>query len=143
MNSGGRRVIELPAVDGTQVLEAVLQLFPVDEYQDPAAWHMLMDDGEPGPAAAEVGRTIDAAEGRAVPYSGIARPEFYRALQRGLLHDPDGRCVPVRVLPARQGRGGRRPGLMSLGVSTATRNPPRCAAAHRDVESASAVARDP
>jgi L-fucose mutarotase len=76
-HSTGTRVIDLPAVDATQVLEAVLRLLPVDEYQDPAAWHMLTDDGRPGPAAAEVGRTLDATTGIHVPYQGLPRPEFY------------------------------------------------------------------
>jgi L-fucose mutarotase len=76
-HSCGRRVIELPGADTTTVLRAVLTLFPVDQYQDPAAWHMRQDDGSDGPAAAGVGAALDAAEGRSVGFAGITRAHFY------------------------------------------------------------------
>lgn len=78
----GGSVVELPGADVTAVLEAVLRLLPVDAHQEPAAWHMLTDEGDRGPAAASVAATLDAAEGRPVPFAGITRQRFYeRAAQ--------------------------------------------------------------
>lgn len=76
-HSCGRRVIELPGIDATQALRAVLTLLPVDAYQDPAAWHMRQDDGNDGPAAAGVRAVLDDSEQRPVGFAGVARPIFY------------------------------------------------------------------
>lgn len=78
----GGSVVELPGADVTAVLEAVLRLLPVDAHQDPAAWHMLTDEGDHGPAVVPVAAALDAAEGRSVPFAGISRQRFYeRAAQ--------------------------------------------------------------
>jgi L-fucose mutarotase len=75
--ASGRPVIELPGVDGTAALRAILQMLPVDTFQDPAAWHMLADDGSPGPAVHSVQKVLDEAEGRPVSFAGMARQRFY------------------------------------------------------------------
>lgn len=75
--AGARQVVELPAVDATTALEAILSLLPVDQHQSPAAWHMLTDDGESGPAAGEFGALLDRVEDRQVPCEGLPRPAFY------------------------------------------------------------------
>lgn len=76
-HSCGRRVVELPGADATEVLRAVLTLLPVDEFQEPAAWHMLQDDGEDGPAAASVRAALHTAEQRPVGFAGVERKAFY------------------------------------------------------------------
>lgn len=76
-HSCGRRVVELPGADTTQVLRAVLTLLPVDAFQDPAAWHMLQDDGTDGPAAGEVHALLDEFEQRVVGFGAVRRTDFY------------------------------------------------------------------
>ena len=76
-HSCGRRVVELPGADATEVLRAVLTLLPVDPYQDPPAWHMRQDDGDDGPAVASVRAVLDSAEQRPVGFAGVDRPRFY------------------------------------------------------------------
>lgn len=75
--ASGRPVIELPGADGTAALRAILQVLPVDAFQDPAAWHMLVDDGSAGPAVPGVQQVLDEAEGRPVPFAGMDRHRFY------------------------------------------------------------------
>jgi L-fucose mutarotase len=70
-------VVELPGAGVTEVISAVLTLMPVDAFQEPAAWHMLQDDREHGPAAAGVGAVLDSAEQRSVGFAGVGRPRFY------------------------------------------------------------------
>jgi L-fucose mutarotase len=76
-HSCGQRAVELPGADATEVLSAVLTLFPVDAFQDPAAWHKRQDDGEDGPAAAGVRAALDSAEQRPVGFAGVDRSSFY------------------------------------------------------------------
>ncbi len=76
-HSCGRLVVELPGADVTEALRAVLTLLPVDEFQDPAAWHMLQDDGKDGPAVAGVRAVLDDAEQRLVGFAGVDRHSFY------------------------------------------------------------------
>lgn len=76
-HSCGRRVVELPGTDVTQVLRAALTLLPVDAYQDPAAWHMLQGDGTEGPAAGEIRTLLDESEQRGVGFGAVRRTDFY------------------------------------------------------------------
>jgi L-fucose mutarotase len=76
-HSCGRRVVELPGADTTQVLRAVLTLLPVDAFQYPAAWHMLQDDGTDGPVAGEVRALLDESEQRRVGFGAVRRTDFY------------------------------------------------------------------
>ncbi len=80
-HSCGRRVVELPGVNATEVLRSVLTVLPVDAFQDPAAWHMRQDDGEDGPAAAGVRAVLDNAEQRTVGFAGVDRQRFYEVAQ--------------------------------------------------------------
>ncbi|WP_372593386.1 RbsD/FucU family protein [Actinotalea sp.] len=77
--SAGVPVVDLPGADLVAVLGAVLSVLPVDPFAEPAARHMLQDDGAPGPAVPDAQDVLDAAEGRAVPFVGMARQEFYVA----------------------------------------------------------------
>ncbi len=76
-HSCGGSVIELPGPDASGVLRAVLTLLPVDAFQDPAAWHMIQDDGTEGPAAADVHTILEGFEHRSIGFSGLARSDFY------------------------------------------------------------------
>ena len=78
-HASGAPVVELPGADVATALRAILALLPVDTFIDPPAWHMLTDAGVPGPAVPAVQAALDAAEGRAVPFAGVARPDFYVA----------------------------------------------------------------
>lgn len=78
-HSAGAPVVELAGVDLVSALRAILTLVPVDTFIDPPARHMLQDDGSPGPAVPDVQAVLDTADGRAVPFGGIARPDFYVA----------------------------------------------------------------
>ncbi len=77
--AAGAPVVDLPGADLVPVLTAILSILPVDAFAEPAAWHMLQDDGSAGPAVADVQTTLDAAEARSVPFVGMARADFYLA----------------------------------------------------------------
>lgn len=83
--SAGPPVVELPGADLVVALTAVLALLPVDTFTDPASWHMLQDGGTDGPAVADVQMALDGAEGRAVLFVGMPRPEFYVAAGQAAL----------------------------------------------------------
>lgn len=76
-HSCGRRVVDLPGADVTQVLRAVLALLPVDAFQDPAAWRMVQDDGADGPAAEDVRALLEESEHRRVGFAPVRRTDFY------------------------------------------------------------------
>lgn len=78
-HSAGAPVVELAGVDLVTALRAILTLLPVDTFIDPPARHMLQDDGSAGPAVPDIQAELHAAEGRSVPFTGIARPDFYVA----------------------------------------------------------------
>lgn len=85
-HSCGRRVVELPGVDGVAVLRAVLSVLPVDTFQAPPAWHMQPDDGSRAPSLDPVRAALREATGGDVVVGDVPRPEFY-ALAR------DASCV--------------------------------------------------
>lgn len=92
-HAAGAPVVELAGADLVGALRAILAVLPVDTFIDPPAWHMLMDGGAPGPAVPDVQAELDGAEGRAVPFAGIARPDFYVAAR--------GAYAVVRTVEAR------------------------------------------
>ncbi len=77
-HAAGVPVVEL-TVDLPRALEAVLSLMPVDAFVEHPVRHMLTDDGEDGPALADVRAVVDRAEGREVGVAGIDRHDFYPA----------------------------------------------------------------
>ncbi len=76
--SRGNQVIELPGVDAGIAIEAILTLLPLETFTEPAAIHMLTDEGAEGAALAGVREVWNRLDGRAVPDLGVQR------------HGPDG-----------------------------------------------------
>lgn len=50
--AGNGVVVELPTTTSAEVIEAVLTVFPLDQFDPPAVVHMLTDDGAEAPATA-------------------------------------------------------------------------------------------
>ena len=75
-----RPVIDLPAADTTAAATAILSVLPVDDFDEPAAFHMH-PVGEPdgrGPALDAFVAVLEKAEGRPAAVGGVERFEFYR-----------------------------------------------------------------
>ena len=73
----------LVRLDGANVIEgaqAILSVFPVDDFVEPAAFRMQVVGApdEVPPVQAEFQACLDAAEGRAVGVAGIERFAFYQ-----------------------------------------------------------------
>ncbi len=78
----GARVIDLPGVDATRAVRAVLSVLPVDTFETPAAFHMLPVTGpKEGPAFGEFQALLNEAESREVEVGGLERFAFYRRTQ--------------------------------------------------------------
>jgi L-fucose mutarotase len=78
--AAGRTVIDLPGVDTTVAAVAILSVLPVDDFDEPAVFHMH-PVGEPdgrGPALDDFVAALEQGEGRAVAVAGIERFDFYR-----------------------------------------------------------------
>jgi len=75
----GKRVVDLPGLDSTMVVRAVLSVLPVDTFVEPAAFHMLPADGQPeGIACGDFRASLREAESREVAIAGLERFDFYR-----------------------------------------------------------------
>ncbi len=77
-----RRLIRMPGVDGSQVLEAILPLFPLDTYVDSPALVMDLTEGDkakgmPEPAVWQVYRDATGGE-----LGLIERFDFYERTRR-------------------------------------------------------------
>ena len=71
-----RRLVELPGSSVTDVLQAVLTLFPLDDFVDePVA--VMAAPADAAPMYESFGRALDAAEGRAIAIEPIDRFAFY------------------------------------------------------------------
>lgn len=77
--SMGERVVHLNGVDATQVLEAVLTVFPLDDFvEQPAAVMEVVGDPSEEPEAVTDFKTIAAAaEGRPIDFESVERFAFY------------------------------------------------------------------
>jgi L-fucose mutarotase len=74
-----QRCVEIPAVDTARVLTAVTTLFPIDDFVDPAVFHMT-PDGEPAARFEVHDRAADIlgkAEGRKIALGPLERTAFY------------------------------------------------------------------
>jgi L-fucose mutarotase len=75
----GLRVHHLAGVDTTSAADAILSLFPVDDFTLPAAYRMT-PDGQPDalyPAHESFRKSLRRHEGRAVVVEGAQRTQFY------------------------------------------------------------------
>jgi L-fucose mutarotase len=71
--AAGAPVIQLPRSTVIGVLEAILQVFPIDASQGDPVIHMLTDAGVPSSAVEVVRAILDAAEQRHVECQGVPR----------------------------------------------------------------------
>jgi L-fucose mutarotase len=77
--SGTAKAIEVAGVHTTELLEALMRYFPIDDFKSPEAFAMIPDDAsddvyEAHEAAAKI---ISEAEGRHIELAPLPRTEFY------------------------------------------------------------------
>jgi len=72
-HSSGGLVIQLPHSTIADVLKAIVQVFPIDNFIGDPVIHMLTDDGKPGEALEACCEIWDEAEGRTVDIEGVLR----------------------------------------------------------------------
>jgi len=77
--SNARRLVRADGHGVAVILEAILQLFPLDSFvEQPAAVMRRLDKpGEPAPIWAEYQRILDSAEGRHIAMEQVERFAFY------------------------------------------------------------------
>jgi L-fucose mutarotase len=91
--SNGARTVRLDGVDLRTALQAVLSVFPIDTFVEPAVLRMLPDDGLQavhGPADEE----IDSAEGRLVQKGALDRFAFYAEARKAYAIVATGEQLP-------------------------------------------------
>jgi L-fucose mutarotase len=78
--STARRLVTLSGVDLETAARAILTVFPVDTFLEPAVLRMgaVGDEDTVQPVHADLQAVVDAAEGREVPSAPVERFEFYR-----------------------------------------------------------------
>jgi L-fucose mutarotase len=82
--STAQRLLRLDGADVTAAARAVLTLFPVDTFVEPAAFRMEVvgAPAEIPPVQQAFQAALDAAEARAVPVGAIERFAFYERARR-------------------------------------------------------------
>jgi L-fucose mutarotase len=78
-HAGSQRVHNLAGVDTASAADAILTLFPVDDFTLPAAYRMT-PDGQPDafyPAHESFQQSLRRHEGREVDVEGVQRTQFY------------------------------------------------------------------
>ncbi|MIL09688.1 ribose ABC transporter [Salmonella enterica subsp. enterica] len=74
----GPSVVDMPGLESTRVLEAVLSLLPLDEFVDkPAGTMAAVHPGDADAMLALFQKTCDAAEGKPVAIEEVERFAFY------------------------------------------------------------------
>ncbi|MDI6909600.1 RbsD/FucU domain-containing protein [Nocardioides sp.] len=78
--STAERLVTLSGVDVPAAARAILTVFPVDAFVEPAVLRMgaVGDEDRVQPVHADLQAEVDAAEGRAVASAAVDRFEFYR-----------------------------------------------------------------
>ena len=82
--TNAQRLVRLDGVNVIEATQAVLSVYPVDDFVSPAAFRMEVV-GEPDnvtPMQQEFKQALDAAEGRDVALAGIERFAFYERARR-------------------------------------------------------------
>jgi L-fucose mutarotase len=79
-SSTARRLVTLSGVDVTTAARAILTVFPVDTFVEPAVLRMgaVGDEEAVQPVHADLQAVVDEAEGRPVASAALERFEFYR-----------------------------------------------------------------
>ncbi len=81
--SVGRRVVEMPGMTATRVLEAILSLFPLDDFVDsPAATMRPRTPEDARVIFGEFQTACDAAEGRTITIEQVERFAFYERAKK-------------------------------------------------------------
>jgi L-fucose mutarotase len=85
--STARRLVNLSGVDIPEAARAILSVFPVDTFVEPAVLRMgaVGDEATVQEVHADLQAAVDEAEGRAVPSGPLERFEFYRRAAEGYL----------------------------------------------------------
>jgi L-fucose mutarotase len=78
--SSARRLVALPGVDVTTAARAILSVFPLDTFVEPALLRMgaVGDEQVEQEVHRELQAVVDAAEGRSVRSAPVERFDFYR-----------------------------------------------------------------
>jgi len=78
--STARRLVNLSGVDIPEATRAILSVFPVDTFVEPAVLRMgaVGDEATVQEVHADLQAEVDEAEGRPVPSAPLERFEFYR-----------------------------------------------------------------
>ena len=77
-HSSGARVHHLPGTDTVAAARAILQLFPVDDFDTPAAFRITpVGDQSLRDTHVEFAAELAAAEGRTIPVAPVERFDFY------------------------------------------------------------------
>jgi len=95
----GQRVIRCPGMDGSQFLEAILPLFPLDTYTEQPAVVMDLTDGDkakgmPEPAVWDIYRKLLERAGERADFERMERYAFYERAKKA--------CVVVQTGEERQ-----------------------------------------
>ena len=80
--SKSSRVVSVPGLDTVSALEAILTVFPLDDFETPCAFRMVPDDGAPPELHEDVAKMLAQSEGREVDVSPIDRFPFYEMAER-------------------------------------------------------------
>ncbi len=85
--SSAVRMVSLRGIGAIPVAQAILTVFPVDTFVEPAAHWMgpVGDEGRQLPIHDEFRRVLDEAEGRPVNATPLDRFEFYRRAREAYL----------------------------------------------------------
>ena len=96
-------VIELPSTTVTAVLEAVLTVLPLDQFDPPAVVHMLADDGSEAPATAAA-RTLWRRDSASITDAGLRRHEgFYARAEAAAITVRTGETLPFGCFLLKKG----------------------------------------
>lgn len=79
-DANAQRLVSLRGVGAIEAIEAILSVFPIDTFVEPAA-HWMQPVGDTGaalPIHGEFEQALESAEGRRVVATPIERFEFYR-----------------------------------------------------------------
>lgn len=75
-----QQLITLPGISATETLDAILTVFPLDDFVEQPVTYMQAP-GEPLPIYKEFEASVEKGEGRKITLAGIAPSEFYQRAQ--------------------------------------------------------------
>ncbi|MDP9836999.1 L-fucose mutarotase [Neorhizobium huautlense] len=74
------RLIDMPGLSATDILDAVLSVFPLDDFVEQPVSYMQAP-GEPLPIYEEFAGSVERGEGRSIKLAGIEPSAFYERAQ--------------------------------------------------------------